>query len=282
VPCDNSLEIFDLPTRTKTVLLEYKDQSFDNIGWSPDGRMIQYAAWTWKTGSDNRPYATRVIDAKSGEEIEYFDEIRFFYWLPQPINRKTTVTDCSIGVSMLTAGGQATLATDRPTNPLRAFPGRRSFQITEVKQGMVLQLVARACAPERIYWLVTLPDGTQGWTAEGDGKVSWLIPYTGQTLQPTPAFESGNTPDCAAGWTRLNIGMYAIVSQGAPNRVRSEPSKSADIIGQLYPGTAAFVIEGPVCADGLVYWKVEHSTITGGAGWTAEGDGKEYWLEPMK
>ena len=87
---------------------------------------------------------------------------------------------------------------------------------------------------------------------------------------------------CAGNYPRLLPGVWAQVAPGDPNRVRSEPSKTAEIIGQLYPGTTAFVIEGPVCADGLVYWKVEHSTITGGAGWTAEGDGKEYWLEPMK
>jgi hypothetical protein len=39
------------------------------------------------------------------------------------------------------------------------------------------------------------------------------------------------------------------------------------------------VVEGPVCADELVFWRVENSTIPGGTGWTAEGDGKEYWLE---
>jgi hypothetical protein len=40
------------------------------------------------------------------------------------------------------------------------------------------------------------------------------------------------------------------------------------------------VIEGPVCADGLIFWKVENNSIPDGTGWTAEGDGAEYWLEP--
>jgi hypothetical protein len=40
------------------------------------------------------------------------------------------------------------------------------------------------------------------------------------------------------------------------------------------------VLEGPICADGLIFWKVENELIPGGAGWTAEGNGKEYWLEP--
>lgn len=105
---------------------------------------------------------------------------------------------------------------------------------------------------------------------------TWLVPSKSAPLIPIP------TPHCAAGWTRLALGMLTTVSQGEPNRVRSGPGKTAELIGQLYPGTVSKVVEGPVCADGLVYWKVENSTIPGGSGWTAEGDGREYWLEPYK
>jgi Tol biopolymer transport system component len=105
---------------------------------------------------------------------------------------------------------------------------------------------------------------------------AWLIRPAFDTLIPIP------TPHCAAGWTRLTLGMLTTVSQGDPNRVRSGPGKANKIIGQLYPGTVSKVVEGPVCTDGLVFWRVENATIPGGSGWTAEGDGKEYWLEPLK
>lgn len=87
---------------------------------------------------------------------------------------------------------------------------------------------------------------------------------------------------CAGKYTQLVPGVWAQVAPGEPNRVRSGPGKSAEVIGQLYPGTASLAVEGPVCADGLVFWRVENSTIPGGSGWTAEGDGKEYWLEPFE
>jgi hypothetical protein len=64
--------------------------------------------------------------------------------------------------------------------------------------------------------------------------------------------------------------------------VRSSPETNAEIITQLYPGEIVLVSEGPICADGLVFWKVEHKSIPGGAGWTAEGDMKEYFLEPIQ
>jgi len=88
--------------------------------------------------------------------------------------------------------------------------------------------------------------------------------------------------DCTSGWSRLKAGDQARVSQetNTPNRVRARPSTADEIIGLLDPGTEMKVIEGPVCADGLTFWKVEHKSIPGSKGWTAEGDRAEYWLEP--
>jgi len=90
-------------------------------------------------------------------------------------------------------------------------------------------------------------------------------------------------PDCTSGWTRLVVGGQGRVlgSPGdPPNRVRSEPVKAENTIAQLQPGTIFQVVAGPVCADGLVFWQVASDSIPGNTGWTAEGDGTEYWLEP--
>lgn len=93
------------------------------------------------------------------------------------------------------------------------------------------------------------------------------------------------TPTCAGAYTRLLPGRYAVVTGGPddpPNRVRSAPNTGAEVVAQIYPGTSVQVLEGPVCADGLVFWKVENASIPSGAGWTAEGDGSEYFLEPYR
>ena len=89
-------------------------------------------------------------------------------------------------------------------------------------------------------------------------------------------------PDCTSGWTRLKASDQARVSPATttPNRVRAGPSQSDDLIATIHPGTVVKLIEGPVCTDGLIFWNVENETIPGGVGWTAEGDGVEYWLEP--
>lgn len=91
-------------------------------------------------------------------------------------------------------------------------------------------------------------------------------------------------PDCTSGWSRLTVASQAKVSEDSttPNRVRSEPSKASDVIALLPPSTVVEVLEGPVCADGLVFWKVESELIPSGVGWTAEGTGQgvDYYLEP--
>jgi hypothetical protein len=64
--------------------------------------------------------------------------------------------------------------------------------------------------------------------------------------------------------------------------VHESPDIAAKIIQQLYAGSIVRVLEGPVCKNGLIFWKVENALIPGGAGWTAEGDGKNYYLEPIQ
>jgi hypothetical protein len=88
--------------------------------------------------------------------------------------------------------------------------------------------------------------------------------------------------NCAARFTRLDIGMQAVVSAGDPNRVRSEPARGDSVIDSIYPGTVVQVIDGPICTSEMVFWKVASVEIPGGSGWTAEGDWYEYWLEPYK
>ncbi len=105
------------------------------------------------------------------------------------------------------------------------------------------------------------------------------------TKQPSPTAKVAppTTPaECAAGWTRLAGVEYAAVMPGYANRVRAIPDTVGDILSQLNPGMMFKILEGPVCADGFAFWRVEHASIPGGSGWTAEGDLAEYFLEPVE
>ena len=143
--------------------------------------------------------------------------------------------------------------------------------IVTVREGPV-------CNKGGIFWRVEsnqIPGGT-GWMEESDWRQHFLAAAAALTRTPVPSI------NCASDWTRLKVWDYASVAEGNPNRVRSGPSTNDPVIAQIYPGAIVRITEGPICADGLVFWRVENATIPGGAGWTAEGDRTDYWLDPYK
>jgi hypothetical protein len=79
---------------------------------------------------------------------------------------------------------------------------------------------------------------------------------------------------------RLESGIRARVEPGpgSPNNLRDAPGVASAVIGQIPPGGAFVVVDGPQCADNYVWWQVNYEAVMG---WTAEGDASRYWLEPL-
>lgn len=108
---------------------------------------------------------------------------------------------------------------------------------------------------------------------------------TGEPVTPPPAprLTSLPTPPPAPATCdlapRLSVDGWARVTPGLPNAVRSKPGREADsaVIDEIPAGTMVRVIEGPVCASGYYWWRVDAGFISG---WTAEGIQNIYWLEP--
>ncbi|HMN60360.1 MAG TPA: hypothetical protein PJ988_08350 [Anaerolinea sp.] len=109
---------------------------------------------------------------------------------------------------------------------------------------------------------------------------------TGPRLSPTPLMTA--TPiqrailPCEGGpYSRLAVGevIHTLKEPALPQRLHKEPGKETDRTGWIQPGEHARILEGPACADGWVWWRVE--TLSGGyKGWAAEGDDVDYWLLP--
>ncbi|MEQ8676318.1 MAG: hypothetical protein RLP44_19140 [Aggregatilineales bacterium] len=96
------------------------------------------------------------------------------------------------------------------------------------------------------------------------------------TLQSILAQDTANCPLSAG--SRLQVGGVARVTPGDPNNVRASADRNSELIGQI-PGEAAFqVLDGPVCADGFVWWQVDYAGLIG---WTVEGSATAYWIEPL-
>jgi hypothetical protein len=118
--------------------------------------------------------------------------------------------------------------------------------------------------------------GSDSTTYQDTAYYGWL---GSQKSAETPVV---NHPDCTSGWTRLKAGQEAKVSDNnaLTNSVRLGPSTKEPRVALLYPGSIVRLIEGPICADGAVFWKV--GSYPRGTGWTAEGEGREYFLEPIR
>jgi hypothetical protein len=56
-------------------------------------------------------------------------------------------------------------------------------------------------------------------------------------------------------------------------------SRSGILVGSIPGGEVFNVLDGPFCADGLNWWLIEYGELIG---WTVEGSGVEYWVEPYE
>ena len=107
-------------------------------------------------------------------------------------------------------------------------------------------------------------------------------PAVQNTKTPQPTAKAANFSCSGAPKTRMDVGMKGRVSytDGTPLRLRREPflDLKTNYIRDLSEGTRFTVIDGPVCKDSYVWWKVRTSNDY--EGWSAEGDYDDYFMEP--
>lgn len=123
------------------------------------------------------------------------------------------------------------------------------------------------CADGLLWWFVT-SETFSGWTAEGSVGVYWLIP-----LSQSPMLNNCPLPP------RLVAGGRAVVMPGDPNVLRDGPdANGTQVIGRIPAGGVMRVLGNSLCGtDGRRWFPVDYN---GQLGWTAEGEGARYWLEP--
>jgi hypothetical protein len=126
------------------------------------------------------------------------------------------------------------------------------------------------CIGNELWWEVTDGLGNFGWRAENVGNEYMLT----DTRYSRRLFFCPNSPT-----TRLypEAQGKVIAGRGA-NNLRAEPNTQAALVGQIGEGEQFTVLDGPICADKMAWWQVEFGVLKG---WTAEGEGDTYWLEPI-
>ncbi|HEX2905596.1 MAG TPA: SH3 domain-containing protein, partial [Phototrophicaceae bacterium] len=78
--------------------------------------------------------------------------------------------------------------------------------------------------------------------------------------------------------SRLWPNTFARITPGDSNNLRAEATTSSALIGKIPGGEAVAVLFGPVCGENMTWWQVEY---LGQTGWTVEGQGSNYWMEPI-
>lgn len=84
------------------------------------------------------------------------------------------------------------------------------------------------------------------------------------------------------GLSIVHVGDQVYVNYGgSTNALRSTSDNRfpSNVIGYAMQGEELEVVDGPVCSYGLIMWKVKTSYNV--YGWTAEGNGTDYWLIPL-
>ena len=130
------------------------------------------------------------------------------------------------------------------------------------------------CRDGTAWWEITLHDGQSGWVRENISDTDYEVippPHTPNNYYVSIACADAPSP-------RLMIGHNAsVIPEPGENNLRSNPDKSASVIGIIPSGGVVRVLDGPTCVDGLIWWQVAHENRVG---WTAEGEGEDYWLQP--
>lgn len=104
-------------------------------------------------------------------------------------------------------------------------------------------------------------------------------PPSAPGLAPVPTYYP--LAECAS--SRLQLGDWGYIRfSGGSNGIRdtADTHPKDNIIGYAEAGQVVEIIKGPKCNYGWVLWKVAVVNQRGLAGWTPEGDGKEFFIEP--
>jgi hypothetical protein len=83
-------------------------------------------------------------------------------------------------------------------------------------------------------------------------------------------------PDCVITQQYLRIGQPGVVvSDFGTNNIHSQPSLSSEIIGFLEKGDVFDVRDGPICAEGILWWRIDYYGLIG---WTPGGAGERRFV----
>lgn len=152
--------------------------------------------------------------------------------------------------------------------------------VVKISKGENYSIVGRNA--NSTWWQLNI-NGILGWVngrfitvtnAQNVPVTTTVTPNKPGTTTPPPVVTSCS----GAPASRLVIGKLGRVTPGVSNNVRSAAGRSNALIGTIPSGGTFTVLSGPQCANTMAWWQVNYNGLVG---WTAEGSGSDYWLEPI-
>lgn len=163
----------------------------------------------------------------------------------------------------LSPGDQAVVSPGL-ANRVRAAASVKAEAVGRIQAGEVVTVLQGPVCSGGYYWYSVQGAGISGWTVEGSDGDYWLLYHVACFNSPP---------------IRLGKGMTAAVSAGEANNIRDDAgTQGASILGKMPAGASFLIIGYPECdAEGRRWYPIRYNQIEG---WTAAGQGAEYWIEP--
>lgn len=165
---------------------------------------------------------------------------------------------------LLSADDQAIVSPD-VTLRIRSDASSSGSELASIEAGHVVTIESGPICADGYNWFAVYDDTRAGWSAEGSGGEYWLLYHAACSSSPA---------------TRLTTGMTATASGDNIVNIRSGAGAADTTVVWAVAAGDEFEVTGlPQCgASGLRWYPVEIEDVTG---WIAEGQGEEYWIEPV-
>ncbi len=165
---------------------------------------------------------------------------------------------------LLSADQQAIVSPD-VTLRIRSDASSAGAELGQVVEGAVLSIEAGPICADGFHWYAVHNDDLAGWSAEGGGGDYWLLYHVACSDSPS---------------TRLTTGMTATVTGDEAVNIRDGAGAADTQVLWAVAAGEEFEVTGlPQCdGAGLRWYPIRFEQVTG---WIAEGQGADYWIEPV-